>query len=233
MERTNGTAVGRRIFGRNNKVWLSGILKTNFEYSHTVIFEKYYKATLTIKRSSGVEDNVVVMLPEALLEGYTDMDCQGKFAELSGEIRIYRKKNLDTGTSHSELHVFVRDIKISDTEDELYIKEANIVYLEGTVSRTPIFRATPMGRIITDLVISVERNPGNEGINKIDHIPCIAWGRTAEYAKDYKIGTRVRLYGRLQSREYFKRVSPDSDEGETRTTYEVSILSLSKPMTVQ
>ena len=120
------------------------------------------------------------------------------------------------------LYVTIINIYNDETELERDI-HTNLIYLEGYLCKKPIFRKTPLGKRITDLLIAVNRPYG-----KSDYIPCITWGKVAKYTSELEVGTKVVFYGRIQSRDYFKRYSPDSEEGEYKTVYEISIMDLKK-----
>ena len=85
--------------------------------------------------------------------------------------------------------------------------------------KPPIYRKTPLGREIADILLAVNRPYG-----KSDYIPCISWGRNARFASSFEVGARVRVWGRVQSREYTKKLS--ETECEKRIAYEVSISKL-------
>lgn len=114
----------------------------------------------------------------------------------------------------SILSVFVCDIEAIDSKDANIDK--NCITINGYVCKEPNYRKTPLGREITDMLIAVNRDYG-----KSDYIPCIAWGRNARFAGGFKIGTRVKLIGRIQSREYDKKIS--DTEFEKKVAYEVSV----------
>ena len=107
-------------------------------------------------------------------------------------------------------------------------KNINLIYLDGYLCKPPIFRKTPLGRQITDLLIAVNRHN-----RKSDYIPCIVWGRTAQWVSKFEVGARVKMYGRIQSRMYFKKISPDSDEGEDRDAYEIYLFIMNKVESIE
>ena len=148
---------------------------------------------------------------------------EGKWVEVAGQFRSYNKLGED-GRRHLDLFLFVTAINIYDDEDELEeVTNANLIYLDGYLCKPPVFRKTPLGRQITDLLIAVNRPYG-----KSDYIPCIAWGRVAQWASEFEVGNRVKLYGRVQSREYFKRFSKDTEAGEYRDAYEISVMRMQR-----
>jgi single-stranded DNA-binding protein len=113
--------------------------------------------------------------------------------------------------------VFARDIAISDEfSPEESQKNPNYIYLNGFLCKPPVYRTTPFGREITDILIAV-----NRAYNKSDYIPCIAWGRNARFSSGLNVGDNIKIWGRIQSREYQKKIS--EEESITKTAYEISI----------
>lgn len=213
-----------KLFSEFNKVFVSGRIEAEFDFSHEVLWEKFYRTRVRVKRLSGTEDLVPIVVSDLLI-GRERMKAslEGKWVEVTGQFRSHNKKG-DDGRSHLELFLFVTAINIYDDEDELEeITNANLIYLDGYLCKPPVFRKTPLGRQITDLFIAVNRPYG-----KSDYIPCIAWGRVAQWTSEFEVGNRVKLYGRVQSREYFKRFSKDTEAGEYRDAYEISIMRMQK-----
>ena len=212
-----------RMFSEFNKVWVSGIIEEEFEYSHEYWWEKFYKTRVKVKRLSGTEDYVPIVVSNLLLTNILKESIKGKYIEVGGQFRSHNKMGED-GRRHLELFLFVTVINVYESEDEFEeITNANLIYLDGYICKPPVFRTTPSGKQITDLTMAVNRT-----YQKSDYIPCIAWGKVAQYASELEIGNRIRIYGRVQSRQYFKRFSPDSEEGEVKTAYEISIMRLMK-----
>ena len=212
------------LFGEFNKVFVSGRIEAELEYSHEVWWEKFYRTRVRVERLSGTEDLVPIVVSDLLI-GQEKMktSLEGKWVEVAGQFRSYNKLGED-GRKHLDLFLFVRAIKIYEDEDGLEeTTNANLIYLDGYLCKPPVFRKTPLGRQITDLLIAVNRPYG-----KSDYIPCIAWGRGAQWVSEFEVGNRVKLYGRVQSREYFKKTSPDSDAGEYRDAYEISVMRMQK-----
>lgn len=212
------------LFGEFNKVFVSGRIEAELEYSHEVWWEKFYRTRVRVERLSGTEDLVPIVVSDLLI-GQEKMktSLEGKWVEVAGQFRSYNKLGED-GRKHLDLFLFVRAIKIYEDEDGLEeTTNANLIYLDGYLCKPPVFRKTPLGRQITDLLIAVNRPYG-----KSDYIPCIAWGRGAQWVSEFEVGNRVKLYGRVQSREYFKKTSPDSDAREYRDAYEISVMRMQK-----
>lgn len=195
----------------NNKVRIVGEIVGQFEYSHEVFGENFYIGQLKIERTSGILDFIPIMVSDRMVD--VSADWNGMFVEIEGSFRSYNKK--DEEKRKLLLSVFVRDF--NQLENASY--NDNDVELDGYICKETICRKTPLGREVADLLIAVNRPYG-----KSDYIPCIAWGRNAVYSAELEVGTRIKLYGRIQSREYAKRIS--DTETETRTAYEVSVSKL-------
>ena len=196
----------------NNKLLLTGTIATPFELSHEVYGEKFYITYLSVMRFSGTVDLIPVMVSERLVD-IKDFGI-GDWARVEGNYRSYNHKSGEK--SHLILTAFARTFE-SLNEGEM--DDANEIYIEGTVCKLPVYRKTPLGREIADLLIAVNRSYG-----KSDYIPCICWGRNARFANDFVVGDKVKLHGRVQSREYTKNFFEDGEfvGSEVRTTYELS-----------
>lgn len=193
-------------FIENNQVTLSGEIVSNFEFSHEVHGEKFYKAQLKSERLSDKNDVIPIIVSERLIN-FTD-DWVGRFVRICGQFRSYNKHEKER--NRLELFVFVREIESYDDVD------LNTIFLDGYICKQSIYRKTPLRRKITDILLAVNRPYGVS-----DYIPCICWGRNARFASGLEVGTRLNVWGRIQSREYMKRIS--DDEFETKTAYEVSV----------
>lgn len=198
---------------KNNQVTLSGEIASNFEFSHEVFGEKFYTTRLASDRTSGQKDIITIMASERLID--TSADWVGRFVRVSGQFRSYNKH--DGKKNRLVLSVFVREFK--EFEPPEIIENKNHISLDGYICKQPNYRETPLGREIADILLAVNRPYG-----KSDYIPCIVWGRNAVFASGLEVGTRLQIEGRIQSREYQKRIS--DDEYETRTAYEVSASKL-------
>lgn len=214
----------KKLFSEFNKVFVSGRIEAELEYSHEVLWEKFYRTRVRVERLSGTEDLVPIIVSDLLIgRERMNTSLEGKWVEVAGQFRSYNKWCED-GRRHLELFLFVTAINIYEDENELEeATNTNLIYLDGYLCKPPVFRKTTLGRQITDLIIAVNRPYG-----KSDYIPCIAWGRIAKCVSRFEVGNRVKLYGRVQSREYFKRYSPDSEEGEYREAYEISVMRMQK-----
>lgn len=211
-----------KVFTDFSKAVVIGRIESKFEYSHTVYAEKFYRTRVRVKRPSGTEDLVPIVVSGFLLkQEMIKAECEGTWVEVVGQFRSYNKLGED-GRSHLDLFLFVTMIDICEDELQEDTYE-NIIYLDGYLCKLPVFRNTPLGRQITELLIAVNRK-----YNKSDYIPCISWGRLAKWVSHVEVGSRVKLYGRIQSRKYLKRDLPDSDEGEYKDAYEISVIRLEK-----
>ncbi len=195
---------------QNNKVYLSGEIVTKARFSHEIYGEGFYEMDVLIKRLSGQSDVLPITISERLIEK-SDLKI-GSYLSAIGQFRSYNKQ-ID-GKSKLMLTVFIREIL-----DVTYAQNPNVIVLTGFICKPPIYRTTPFCREIADLLIAV-----NRAYNKSDYIPCIAWGRNARFVKNLQVGEKVMLSGRIQSREYQKKIS--ENEVKLMTAYEVSISKL-------
>ena len=193
----------------NNRIIAVGRLDGELELSHEVMNEPFYTGTLLVKRLSGAVDRLPVTIPGKLMGLLPQEDCQ---LLMTGQVRSYNK--VVDGAGRLMVTLFVQSIAQSPDNDTL-----NRVSLTGSLCKPPIYRSTPFGREICDMMLAV-----NRAFGKSDYIPCIAWGRNAQYASRFNVGDRVRLTGRLQSREYQKLL--ESGEYLSRNAYEVSCFTL-------
>lgn len=229
IARREKNTVTEKPFTEFNKVFISGQIESDFTYSHETFWEKFYQTRVRVLRNSGTEDFIPIIISNLLLgEKNLQKSLKDKWIEVAGQFRSRNYLGTD-GYRHLELFLFVNAINIYDNEDELdESTNANLIYLDGYMCKPPIFRITPLGREIADLTIAVNRAYG-----KSDYLPCICWGRVAQWANQLNVGTRVKLYGRIQSREYFKKFTPDSNAGEYRNAYEISIMRMQEIETLK
>lgn len=192
----------------NNKVYMCGEVLTEPKFSHELFGEGFYEFYLKVMRLSNTFDVLPVTISERLLN--CDDIKVGKIVSCIGQFRSYNK--LENNKSRLMLTVFIREISGLNELPE----NENSIEITGYICKEPIFRTTPFNREICDVLIAVNRN-----YNKSDYIPCIAWGRNAKFVKDLSVGDKVRVSGRIQSREYQKK--NDLDEFVTKTAYEVSL----------
>lgn len=194
----------------NNMVTISGKVTTNTEFSHEVYGEGFYYFILAVPRLSESADMIPVTISERLIVKQK-LEI-GKIIEVEGQFRSYNSYNSEG--NRLLLTVFAREINFLD--DETKIKNPNQIYLNGYICKKPIYRTTPFGREITDILLAV-----NRPYNKSDYIPCISWGRNARYSESLPVGSNVKVWGRIQSREYQKKI--DTGDVITKTAFEVSV----------
>lgn len=204
---------------KNNQITLNGEIVSNFEFSHEVYGEGFYTAMLASERTSGQKDIIPIMVSDRLVD--VKADWTGRFVRVSGQFRSYNRHEGEK--SRLELSVFVREFEEIEFEHEESGSgnDENFIFIDGCICKQPNYRETPLGREITDILLAVNRPYG-----KSDYIPCIAWGRNAIFVSSLEVGTRLQIEGRIQSREYQKRIS--DDECETRIAYEVSVSKLAE-----
>lgn len=195
---------------QNNEVNVVGKVIGDMRFSHKVYGEGFYTFDIEVPRLSDSMDQLPVTISERLLPGIGDIT--GKTVEILGQFRSYNQ--YDEGRNRLILTIFVIELKVvSDLEID---KSKNHIHLNGYVCKDPIYRTTPFGREITDLLVAVNRS-----YHKSDYIPCITWGRNARYAQHLKTGDNISIWGRIQSRTYQKRL--ENGEVLTRIAYEMSI----------
>ena len=194
----------------NNRITAAGRLEGELELSHEVMNEPFYTGTLAVKRLSGAVDRLPVTIPGKLL-GALPQD-RDRLLLVNGQVRSYNK--VVDGAGRLMVTLFAQSISEVGDGDTL-----NRVTLTGALYKPPVYRSTPLGREICDMMLAV-----NRAFGKSDYIPCIAWGRNAQYAARFGVGDRLTLTGRLQSREYQKLL--DSGEYMVRSAYEVSAFTL-------
>ena len=197
----------------NNQVTIAGEVASRFEFSHEVFGEGFYMVEILVSRLSNSQDIIPVMISERLID--VSQDYTGEYVEVYGQFRSYNRH--DEQKNRLILSVFAREIVFIDEEPDG--SRTNMIYLDGYICKEPIYRKTPLGREIADLLIAVNRPYG-----KSDYIPCICWGRNARFANSFEVGTRCAIWGRIQSREYMKKIS--EDQSEKRIAYEVSVNKL-------
>ena len=201
----------------NNQVTIMGKVATEFSFSHEVFGEGFYMVEVEVKRLSNSEDRIPLMISERLID--VTQDYTGEYIMVHGQFRSYNRH--EEQKNRLVLSEFVREISFMEEEPDG--TKTNSIWLDGYICKEPIYRKTPLGREIADLLLAVNRPYG-----KSDYIPCICWGRNARYASGFEVGEHVQLLGRIQSREYVKRIS--DTETEKRVAYEVSVSKLEKTL---
>ena len=206
----------------NNYLTLVGKVTGEKKFSHEIYGESFYVFNLEIPRLSGNSDIIPITVSERLIKEDTLME--GKKLLVKGQFRSYN--SYENEKNRLILTVFAKDIieveeNNEEEENEMVKKDTitNEVVLVGYICKKPIYRQTPFGREISDLLLAV-----NRAYNKSDYIPCIAWGRNARFCQNLEVGTEVKVVGRVQSRNYEKK--HEDGTVEIRVAYEVSVGSL-------
>ena len=190
-----------------NKVFLTGEILSQPVYSHEMFGEGFFETTIAVKRLSDQVDVLPITISERLI---AEKDIKvGDNVTLYGQFRSYNK--IVDGKSRLMLTVFVREVLDYDPDSN-----PNAIELIGFICKPTVYRTTPFNREICDLLVAV-----NRAYNKSDYIPCIAWGRNARFVKYLTVGEQVAVYGRIQSREYQKKVG--DEQFVTKTAFEVSV----------
>lgn len=197
----------------NNTVLIAGKIVEGCVFSHEVYGEGFYTFQISSERLSDKEDILPVTVSERLIDlGLLQV---GKKVDIIGQLRSYN--NYNSKKNRLVLTIFAREIKLMEEEG----KSENQIFLNGFICKPPIYRKTPFGREISDILVAV-----NRAYNKSDYIPCIAWGRNARYMANLEVGSNIRVWGRVQSRTYQKRVGEETEE---RIAYEVSVSKIELP----
>ena len=195
----------------SNIAELCGAVLSDLKFSHKTYGEIFYTFVLGIERRSGYIDEINVMVSERLI--FENPPRINDYVEIKGQIRTYNETF--EGRNKLNIVVFAKEISLSEN----FGYNENYVYLEGYLCKSPLRRTSPLGRDICDLMLAVNRM-----YNKSDYIPCIAWGRNAGYAENLGIGTKLAVEGRIQSREYKKKL--EDGTSEMRKAFEVSIVKI-------
>ena len=198
----------------NNQVSIVGEIVSDFSYSHEVYGEGFFVVEVAVNRLSNYADYIPLMVSERLID--TTQSYIGEKIHVTGQFRSYNRH--EETKNRLILSVFVRELEFVDEymENEDEERKSNYITLDGYVCKAPVYRKTPLGREIADLLVAVNRSYG-----KSDYIPCICWGRNARFAAGFEVGTHVQIWGRIQSREYVKKIN--ETEAEQRVAYEVSV----------
>ena len=197
----------------NNQVTVMGEIISGFSYSHEIFGEGFYMMDVRCKRLSESYDTIPIMVSERLMD--VSVDYTGELICVNGQFRSYNRH--EERKNRLVLSVFAREVSFVDEMEES--SKTNQIFLDGYICKEPIYRKTPLGREIADLLIAVNRPYG-----KSDYIPCICWGRNARFASGFEVGGHAQIWGRIQSREYVKKI--DEEESEKRIAYEVSVSKL-------
>ena len=193
---------------KNNQAVIAGEIISDFEFNHEVFGEGFYFVKLKVSRLSHSSDIIPLLVSERLID--VKQSHIGQFLEARGQFRSHNKQESDK--NRVVLFLFAKEIEMIDSAEN---RNPNEIFLDGYICKEPVYRTTPLGREIADILLAVNRPYG-----KSDYIPCICWGRNARYAGNLTVGSRIQLRGRIQSREYQKRIG----EGKVvdKIAYEVS-----------
>ena len=197
----------------NNQVSIVGEVVSDFSFSHEVFGEGFYMLNVSVKRLSDSCDVIPLMISERLID--VNEDYRGAYIQATGQFRSYNRH--EDKKNRLVLSVFVRELEF--IEEEVENAKTNQIFLDGFICKMPVYRKTPLGREIADILLAVNRPYG-----KSDYIPCICWGRNARFASGFEVGGHTQIWGRIQSREYMKKI--DEEESERRVAYEVSVSKL-------
>ena len=191
----------------NNQVSMTGEIASPFTFSHEVFGEGFYMVDILVKRLSDSSDRIPVMISERLID--VTQNYEGEFVQVTGQFRSYNRH--EEKRNRLVLSVFAREVSFVEEENDK--AKTNQIFLDGYIWKTPL------GREIADMLIAVNRPYG-----KSDYIPCICWGRNARFASGFEVGGHVQIWGRIQSREYVKKL--EGEVTQKRIAYEVSVSKL-------
>ena len=197
----------------NNQVSVMGTIVSDFEFSHEIYGEGFYMVDIMVDRLSESSDLIPIMVSDRLID--VKADYKGYKVLVTGQFRSYNRH--EEHRNKLVLSVFAREVTFVPEIEES--AKTNQIFLDGYICKEPIYRKTPLGREIADLLLAVNRSYG-----KSDYIPCICWGRNARFASRFEVGMRCAVWGRIQSREYVKKLSEDTME--KRIAFEVSVSKL-------
>lgn len=194
----------------NNQVTIMGEIVSDFSYSHEVYGEGFYTVEVSVNRLSNFVDYIPVMVSERLVN--VQESAKGQYVYITGQFRSFNRH--EEHKNRLVLSVFAREFTLVEQMEEE--NAVNQIFLDGFICKESVYRKTPLGREIADLLVAVNRSYG-----KSDYIPCICWGRNARFAAGFEVGSHVQIWGRIQSRAYVKKLS--ETQVEQRVAYEVSV----------
>ncbi len=196
---------------QNNIITLIGKIVSDYTFSHEMYGEAFYSFKIETSRLSENIDILPVTVSERLID--KENFKIGALIEIEGQIRSYN--NIVDGKNHLVLTVFAKNINLNLDSN----KNPNQVTLNGFICKKPVYRKTPFGREIADILLAVNRS-----YNKSDYIPCIIWGRNAKFANTLEVGNNIKIRGRMQSRNYQKKL--ENGEILEKVAYEISVSKL-------
>lgn len=197
----------------NNKVKIAGVVASDFKFSHEIYGEGFYTMMVDVQRLSESVDTIPVTVSERVVN--INEDFTGQYVTVTGQFRSYNRAEKDNQRRRLILSVFAQEVEFNE-EATADTYDTNNVELDGFICKEVHYRKTPLGREIADMLLAVNRPYG-----KSDYIPCICWGRNAKYAEALATGTHMKVWGRIQSRSYIKKIN--ENDSEERTAYEVSL----------
>ena len=203
-------------YSENNIVEIGGKIVKEPELSHEIYDEKFYRFEIETKRLSEITDVLPIIISERLVD-VNSLEI-GKIVHLYGQVRSYNQQT-DT-KSKLVLTIFAKEIEFTDDESILTLNDVNF---NGFLCKTPIYRKTPLGREIADILVAVNRS-----YKKSDYIPCILWGRNAKFCSKLPVGENVKIVGRIQSRKYEKTLEDGTVVEKVAYELSVSKFSLAK-----
>ena len=195
-----------------NQAIVAGEVITEFQFSHEIFGEGFYTLKIQVRRLSDATDEIPLLVSERLVD--VTKNYIGRKLEAKGQFRSYNKH--ESEKNHLILSLFVRELEWIDSYEN---RKPNYIMLDGYICKEPVYRMTPLGREICDILLAVNRAYG-----KSDYIPCICWGRNARFAGNLEIGSHIQVLGRIQSRKYQKKVG--ENQIISRTAYEISVNKL-------
>ena len=201
---------------KNNQVEIVGEIVSDYVYNHEVFGEGFYQVMVEIPRLSDNYDTIPVMVSERIVN--VNENNSGALVSIKGQFRSFNK-HTEERNNKLVLYVFAREFEFLEGDAIQVELDTNHIEMEGYICKQPNYRKTPLGREICDLLIAANRPYG-----KSDYIPCICWGRNARFAGEMGVGQKLWIFGRIQSREYIKRIPTEGGfDEERRTAYEVSV----------
>ena len=190
-----------------NHIDLIGSLASAPQFSHDNHGRRFFSFFLEVERLSATIDRLPVLASEQLLRATTVQE--GDSLHITGQIRSFNSRT--PGRHRLIISVLAEQMSVCSEPHD------NLTALTGVICKEPVYRRTPLGREICDVMLAV-----NRPYRRADYIPCILWGRTAQEAAAFPVGTTLTLTGRLQSRDYLKLLGSESEQ---RTAYEVSVIT--------
>lgn len=212
----NGIVENKANLLANNQAVVEGMIEGEVAFAYESRGRKYYTFFLSVSRLSSTSDILPVTIPD-------DYNCfsllhDGLYVRITGQ---FRSRNIFDGVKRRLiLYLYAWNVDFPDAAENIaYGTDNNWIRLKGCICKPPVYRKTPLGREITDIIVAVNRS-----FRRSDYIPCICWGMSARQMASAEIGEQFFLEGRIQSRIYFKKIS--DTELENRTAYEVSVFRL-------